>query len=399
MSRAKRPSARRAPSWLRGVSRSLPLLVGAALLTLALETLGGLRKTESATLDLQAFLQSALALHTKPSQVALVLIKPEDWRTQFGGKSPLDAGKLQQLIDSVAAARPQAIVVDFDTANPAFAALHPPLAGPPVIWARLADYSHVQEIFLVKPFLGGAQPRLPSGVALQKVDADGSIRRYQRLYPTDLGPLPSLPWATVSAVRGLDPVRSTHRRDELFLRFGLARPVTQTSSYVLREAQGKDWGVDNFLTGKIVVLGGSYSADDEHETPLGWQSGSEIVAQAIETELEGDLVSPVSRLVLIGLQIVQGVLFLLLFQALRFRKALALSLLAIPALAALFSVLTFATPAYWGHFAPVLLAVLGQQIYEQAKKYRSSLVESAAEALGDETRNKHRKKKQGDHRP
>jgi len=81
---------------------------------------------------------------------------------------------------------------------------------------------------------------------------------------------------------------------------------------------------------------------------------------------------------------VEGVLFLLVFHLLRPRAAVLASLLLIPALACGFSLLSYSTPVRWGSFLPVLLAILGQQLYERAKKARSDWVEAAAAALGEE---------------
>lgn len=368
------------PPWLARPVRALPLLIGASILTFLLDSTGSLRKLETAALDVQASLRES----SSPSPVALVLISQEDHRALFGGRSPLDPQELWKIIEAIAATSPQAIVVNLDTSAPAFGALRPWPAMPPVIWARPADYSRRRDLFLVKPFLGGARAGRPAGLTPQRMDADGVIRRYQHLYRTDQGTLPSLAWAAVCAVRRVDPVRTADPRNEFFLRFGLSQPPFRpTAGAVLQMARDAGWKSGSLLTGKLVVLGGEYSVEDEHQTPVGWKLGSEIVAQAIETELagEGERVAPVSLPVLLLLQIVQGVLFLLLFQALRFRAALAASLLAIPGLAAAFSLGTFGTASHWGWFAPILLAVLVQQVYEKARKARTDLVESAAGAL------------------
>jgi CHASE2 domain-containing sensor protein len=366
------------PSGLARLVRALPLLLGASILTLVLDSTGALRKLETATLDFQASLWRS----SSPSPVALVLISGEDYRTLFGRQSPLDPQPFRKIVEAIAAASPKAIVVNVDTASPGFAAFPALPGGPPVIWARAADYSRRRKLFLPKPFLGGAQSARSAGLSQQRVDTDGVIRRYQHLYRTDRALVPSLAWAAVCAVRREDPIRAADPRNEFFLRFGISRPSFRpTAGAVLQMAQNPGWRSGSLLKDKVVVLGGEYSVEDEHETPAGWKLGSEIVAQAIETELAGARVAPLSMPVLLLLQILQGVLFLLVFQSLRFRAALAASVLAIPGLATLFSLGAFGTASHWGQFAPILLAVLGQQVYEEARKARSGLVENAAGAL------------------
>jgi CHASE2 domain-containing sensor protein len=368
------------PPWLARPVRALPFLIGASVLTLLLDSTGALRKLETGALDLQASLGASAA----PSPVALVRISKEDYLGLFGGRSPLDPRALRKIIDAIAVTSPAAIIVNVDTAAPAFGALRFLPAMPPVVWARGAGFSRRRDLFLAEPYLGGTRPGHPAGLTPQKVEADGVIRRYQHLYRTDQGPLPSLAWATVCAVRRVDPIRTADPRNEFFLRFGISRPPFQpTAGAVLQMARDARWRSGSLLTGKLVVLGGEYSVEDEHETPVGWKLGSEIIAQAIETELAGEdgRIAPVPLPVLLLLQIVQGVLFLLLFQALRLQAALVASLLVVPGLAATFSLGTFGTVSHWGWFAPILLAVLGQQVYEKARKARSELVESAAGAL------------------
>jgi hypothetical protein len=45
--------------------------------------------------------------------------------------------------------------------------------------------------------------------------------------------------------------------------------------------------VDPRITGKIVVFGGSYSSCDQYKTPFGDRPGAEIVASALDQELDG----------------------------------------------------------------------------------------------------------------
>ena len=43
------------------------------------------------------------------------------------------------------------------------------------------------------------------------------------------------------------------------------------------------WSGANPLENKMVILGGDYAAQDEHDTPVGWMTGTELLASIIET--------------------------------------------------------------------------------------------------------------------
>lgn len=367
---AKRPFGRR-------LLTALPLLVGACLLTLLLDSLGGLRALETAALDVQ----SRLYPGPDATGVALVIIGARDYQDWFGSKSPLDPVRLQSLLENILATHPRAVAVDLLTTAPAFTSLELPAGGPPVIWAREATFSHRHHVFRLGSYLGGARPDRLSGVVAQELDTDHRIRRYQLLFSTDQGPVPSLPWAAVCAARGRSPLRGAGLSDEFFIRFTTRGvPLHFDSAAVRLMAAHPEWRQGSALTGKIVVLGSDYG-DDEQETPVGWRLGSEILADTLQTELDGHHVRPLGLPALVLLQLTEGVLFLLFFHLSRLRTAVAASLFVIPALACGFSLLGYSTIGRWGSFVPILLAILGQQLYERAKKTRSEWVEKAAAEL------------------
>jgi CHASE2 domain-containing sensor protein len=350
------------------VLRALPILLSATLLTVLLDRFGAMRAVESYTIDLQAQVRRGDAA----SQVALVTIADTD--ASFFPSGALDPARLQLLCDRVAAARPQAIVLAIDTSDSRFRVLHPPANGVPLVASREADYSHVHDRFSPKPFLGGASVTSLSGLALHPEDGDDVVRRYRHTFRTDGGELPSLAWAAVCAARHRDPIRSADRRNNFYLQYGVARkPFLLRASDVLHMSAQPGWEQGGVLSRKIVVIGGD-SASDERRTPSGWQLGSEIVAQAIESELTRSRVVPLSSPFLLILQIVQGVALLVLFQATSFRRALVISLVAIPVVSLLLSLAAYSTFARWGQFAPILIAVVAMQVYERAKETRKDLL-------------------------
>jgi CHASE2 domain-containing sensor protein len=360
----------------RSIARALPLVAVAALLTLVLDTVGGMRKIETATLDLQF----SLLRGTRQSPVALVLIPRDQLRATFGGTS-LTAAALNELLERIAATRPRAIVVALDTSDPSFAAIRAP-AGCPIIWSRGGEYSPRRGSFVTRPPAGGAHRQVVSGVAVQRVDNDKVVRRYEQVVQTDVGPQPTLSWAAVCAVTGKHPLRDADPRNEFFLRWNAyAERFHPTAAAVLAMTADAPANEGNLLSGAIVVVGGDWNVSDEHRTPVGWRLGSEIVAQAIETELAGRRIAPLSLPLLLLLQITQGVLLLLLFEVVSFRRALLISIVVVPLLSFGLSLLFFSTLSHWATFAPILLVLIAQRAHERIKETQQKLVATAEENL------------------
>jgi len=147
-----------------------------------------------------------------------------------------------------------------------------------------------------------------------------------------------------------------------------------TASRVLDLASGSGWLTDSPIKDKIVVLGGTYDPRDEHQTPLGWMNGVEILAYETETELHGGGQPPAGVMLVILLGGVVGLIILLLFQHFSPTKAVLLSLLTIPIVAVSASLIAFRSVAFWAFFVTVPFAVLVQEIYSHVKDYRMKLV-------------------------
>jgi CHASE2 domain-containing sensor protein len=135
----------------------------------------------------------------------------------------------------------------------------------------------------------------------------------------------------------------------------------------------------DLIKNKIVLLGGAYKASDEHDTPFGWMLGVDILAHTIETELNGGGLKPAPKSAIILLEIFDGFVLLFLFQRFRFGKAILLGVVAIPILSMTCSLIAFRSVAFWAYFAPILVAILVQQLWEQAKEYRKTLTKDLAD--------------------
>ena len=347
------------------------MFLAAVVATLILGRVGVLQQLETAALDFQMRLRAPAA----PSQVAIVRISDDDYRNLFESRSPLDAGRLQKLLEAIALGKPKAIGIDIDTSASQFQDLPVSLGTPPIVWARNGIFSNRDGRFHLQNVLGGKQPAPPSGLAVLREDADGVVRRYQRVYPTnDDNAFPSLPWAMVSKLGS----QLSGTQQELFINYvrtgdGSGR-VNLPASHVLELANSQGWQTDGPLKDKIVLLGGDYAVQDEHQTPVGWMLGVEVLANVIETELQGGGTRPASRAVIGLLQVFDGLALLLLFQLYRLRTAFLFSMLSVPVLAVLCSLAASGSLAQWSYFAPVLLAVLLQQLYERMKDYKKEML-------------------------
>ena len=141
------------------------------------------------------------------------------------------------------------------------------------------------------------------------------------------------------------------------------------------------------MNGKIVLLGGLYrAARDEYVTPLGPMAGVELNALAIESELERGGIRPANQYLMMALDVLFGICLVwinyrALYGHLSLLSALVVSLIAIPVLALLASLIALSTFAYWMNAVPLLAAVFIHQLYDYANHYRKlHLQESASEA-------------------
>jgi hypothetical protein len=274
----------------------------------------------------------------------IIRIGPDDHRYIFGGRSPLLGDKIVQAVCAVARRGPSAVVVDLDTSSeldyPQGLALpHWPV---PVIWGTdVGAFQSTQgKVTLgADPILGGRVEPLPDyGVAVMSADFDNVVRRWQRSELIGGYPRPTLAWAAVTGfcldknhdgrARCPDPRElegagessvvsqslwnrakaSSFTHDIKFL------PI-QISEFMSRDEAGgaKPRGFptscpatayDERLRGRIVILGGSFSRADEHDTPWGKHQGAELVAMAIEHILRPEDRLGLSEYVLSALELV-----------------------------------------------------------------------------------------------
>ncbi len=370
-----------------------PLILAVALATALLEHFEFFNRFENLGLDVL----TSFARGEAPDHVVIVAINEQEYHSVFGGTSPLDPYQLAVLMDDIARDRPAAIGVDLDTSAPPFRDFVVPEAWPPVVWSATARWDGPRHVFAeVIPALGGrgaTRPQDQQALALFPEDADGVIRwSRRRIHVEGTGELPSLAWALVARA---DDEAAPH--DQRGVRLNFTRhqfnftPLSITPIKQLMEAGGAPGarGVNGPLTGKIVLVGGSYAAArDEHRTPVGTWQGVQVVAQAIETELHGGGIHTLQHWLAVTTDIAVGyaLVWLNYTVIVRSRRETALRNVLLAGLAAAVvlpmaaSAITFLTVAFWFNFVPIVVSVLVHEFYEHAREYQRLAAEHGIEA-------------------
>lgn len=354
------------------------------MITLVFGRAGLLRQLETTALDTQLRLHGA---SDTERNIVIVSVTDADYNELFKSKSPLEPALLKSLLEAIALGKPKVIGVDIDTAAPQFQDLRSESNWPPIVWARAGIYSKVNQKFHLFSVLGGQTPAPLSGLIMLKEDSDGALRRYSRNLPTEDGELPSLPSVLTNQFDSARAITG-NSEDALFIRYTASPFQHIPARHLIEFAKSPSWPQNDLIRDKIVLLGGAYEASDEYDTPVGWMNGVDVLAYATETELQGGGLRPAPRLAIILLQIFDGFLLLLLFQRFRLRTAVVLSLVAVPVLSFICSLLAFRSVAFWAYFAPILIAVLGQQLYDHGKDYHKKLVKGLSVRAGSEVQPK-----------
>jgi CHASE2 domain-containing sensor protein len=395
------PSTHR--SFWRHLLRAFPVFVIITLLTLAAEHAGWLRGFETTAVDTWLRLLKPM----KPQFVCVVTITEDDYRSIFGGKSPLDPKTVTSLIGAITDGKPAVIGVDIDTSDAEWRSVIGdvlPLSRgqSPIVWEQEA--SEQEEPLRTDKVLGGAEvaPKPISGISGLFQDWDGVVRRSRRHFLITGGKegqkeiVDSFSWAIVKAFCQTFPepsrlpselresiqgeTRGARKLErERFLNFSGNRYdfPTYSASFVLTAHDAEWWKDKSPFQGKVVLLGGSYRAGrDVYVTPSGATTGVQLMAQVVESELQGGGITEFNKLLMVVFDFVAWIALVAIYYFCRLSIALWTSIVAIPLLCLAGSLFAFSSLAYWADFAPVVIAVLIHQLYDHAQEYRRLLKES-----------------------
>ena len=343
------------------------------------------REFEGAARDAQA----RLLPPRESDRVVIVEIDDDDYLALFKGVSPLAPGTVREVLDAVLAGGPRAVGVDLETSHRMYRDIELSANGTPVVWARdaVACEAHAPEGtatsachtggLMPLDYLGGREDE-PFGLVTIQPDHGGTIRRYQRFVETTSGQMQSFAAGIVRAVVG--PGRQVDSGDTrpLSIEFRRGTPLRISASTVLAWAADStsDYRSSGPLRDRIVLFGGHYrAARDEHPTPLGLMPGVEIMAQALETELDGSGRPTPSPATLLLVQSLTVLLLVALFVRFSFKRAFLLSALALPLFALVGGWITTGVALTgFAYFLPLLIVMLIHILYEKVIEYREALM-------------------------
>jgi CHASE2 domain-containing sensor protein len=362
-------------SLLKRMLMALPALLAAVILVAFFANTDSYRNVEKALLDFQMHRN----MPAEESPVAIVEIRDEDYYAIFGGQSPLNPTKLNQLISAIAKGQPCVIGVDISTYDRPFKEMEIPESWPPVIWVRdiVEESLSVNDQPAPKAVLGGkdAAYNREAGLTLLIKDDQGVVRRYRRLIETTEGRLPSFPWAVYQQSKnscpGIAAPNLAESTDVLTINYSRGqegiRRTRIPASHVLELANSVE-ELEKELKGKIVLLGGNYGGQDLHDTPLGRMPGVVNMANAIETELRGGGWPQPPILLLVFLILFEGIAVVLLFdEKYSLKRALLLSVPMILIVALVCSLATYGSLTYFPYFALIMVGVLIYELMDRIK--------------------------------
>ncbi|ANB74934.1 hypothetical protein AYM40_21015 [Paraburkholderia phytofirmans OLGA172] len=277
--------------------------------------------------DLQAQLFHALPVGSR--QVTIVSIEQDDYKQIFHDQSPLNDQKLRKLIEKILEGNPAALGVDIQTADPQFQSLDNLPDLNKVVWAR-ASISKSEDRIDPGDVLGDSPATLISGVAVFPDDSeDSATRRYQRRVNTTRGAEDTFAWAIAKqSWKESSKGSVTSPNDDFVVRDVRYTDFPPRPEHTASQVIAPGFGWNGSIDGKIVLLGGRYDAADKHKTPYaGEMDGVDVLANAIETEINHRSQASVTRLQLFFLAISQVLVLNWLFSWKSFGLALTISLI------------------------------------------------------------------------
>ncbi len=249
------------------------------------------------------------SLSKERSDVVLVKIDEDDFLTRFGGSNPLPPRKVGEVLEAIALGEPKVVGVDIFTAdNDRNQYLSKPFDFP-VVWASEPVKTNNGTVYKVRYPLAGEilASNERAGAGLLPDSSDGITRFYWRVVGIKGTKYPTFPWQIFNAAAAPDKTQEeliTHQtpEQEFYIDFleteHLLKRLAIPASQILDAKTRGDVGeLRGFLQNKIVIFGAEYpDSRDKIYTPTGEVYGIEVIASALETELNGSPKMPVSFL-------------------------------------------------------------------------------------------------------
>jgi CHASE2 domain-containing sensor protein len=309
--------------------------------------------------------------------VVVVSITDDDYQKVFGGVSPLNAQKLQGVIDDILEGHPRALGVDFDTSAWDARAAKNKYGGQPVVWAREA-LGEAGSLTMGN-VLGGSED-ICYGVPAYFPDEDGIVREYKEFIQGKDGKYyPSLAFNLVEVAargregcQGASPTLERNQSDKpARVNFrGPKNVFDHLSIDTLTKLKKLPAGAAPPLLGKIVLLGGAYrAARDTYPTPMRYMDGVDIIANSVDANLPGNKGLADSPVWLYVWGYVEGVALLVGLYFVSRTWSLIILVVTGPVYALVVNWLAFQWAGAFVSFVPCFVGIVIQQIVEHAFEY------------------------------
>ena len=365
------PATHHPPFW-RYFGLGAAVVLVAAVATFLMEDSWFFRHMENSNLD--TWLN---AKASSPSgKVFVVSISEQDYKSLFGGTSPLNPKAVLPIITAIEQSGAKLLGVDLDTSGWSATDVAGVPKDIPIVWAR--DYS--EENSKMEDVLGRDDPGICFGLPAYTPDEDGVIRHYQPLVTLPNGETEFSFATRLLAGCEAKPIKTEGEGEEgkLINYLGGSNAFGHLSAgALLALSKVPGWSESKSpLRDKIVLLGGAFrAARDKFYTPARRMDGVDIIAHTIESESPGgEVKSPGSLFffmtdVLLGLSLVAGGWLLP-------RKWALPAMILIVTVAAFFgSWLAFRSFGYFASFVPVLAGVLTHELFEHFVEHHELLKE------------------------
>jgi hypothetical protein len=349
------------PFW-RSVRESAAAVTVITLIGLLLSTVGIPRALSRAAMDatyVGATPQSA-------ERVFIVKIDSEDDRVLLSNRRPMSDSVLERLLQAVAAGGATVIVVDLPTTHNSSTMRLPDAV--PVVWQLEWNEASAR----AEAALGGVIKPIDKrgGVSLSQLDSDGIVRGHRRdLRQADGTVVASIVKAAMNAVGEEGRFSSAN---EVMVTVPYQVPQL-TAGAVIRAAEtaGSRWHDLGPVRGRVVVI--SAHTAPVVATSRGPREGYEVVADAIESELQHTVASSGSVLGIGTAQAIGMVLVIFAYRRWRLAAALWVTVATIPMVAIVAGLIVFGDVSSAAYFVPFLLLVLIQQLYSKAATYARAI--------------------------
>ena len=282
-------------------------------------------------------------------------------RIEAGDRDKVLGAAIVNAVSTLMKSSPALVVVDIDTSSAAFEI---PEMAAPVIWAVDADWELDNKKLNLKSarFLGrrlGEMP--PIGIARMPTGFDGVVRGWQHSFEVNGHETPSLVEEVLQRYCGSK--QGCRRGGEPYFTRDYQFAPVKLSEFVPVHGEG-----DPRLANKIVVLGGFHPGADRHDTPWGTKFGAELVAMAIEEELNPNGLGHLPKALKWVLKILLALCVAALHHYFRPLAATVLTVVFLPVAVLLSGLVMFWSGDYELAVVPLVAGILVEQLATAAEK-------------------------------